>query len=343
MCGHTSALPGNSRGSHAITRGMALVAGHLENEARRRKRGEDTGSTWNMASQHTLGLRDGSLTPRGSPRGTGAEQQHTCSGHRSSKRCEHGFFLAAVPANSRLTISPYTRHTRQPEGQPWPSFLPAYSVVAFAKGYPCAHAFRSHSASSSLFSPATIIRVPSLPTGQGRPSPATVNASTASQIAQLRRLVAPFHDFDAAVRAGWSAPITPCFTTADLPSQPGVGAMGFHWGNLAYIQDGGAVNLLQPELLLYEPEKNGKLRFVGVEYIVPFTDHPAIGCAADPAGSRFLAGTGGRRLGPAHLGGSAQFERNLLPLEPEGELPVRRNAGSNRDAPSRRVSETRRC
>jgi len=106
-------------------------------------------------------------------------------------------------------------------------------------------------------------------------SPTTANASDASQIAQLRRLVAPFHDFDAAVRAGWSAPITPCSTSADLPSQPGTGAMGFHWGNLAYIQDGGVVNLLQPELLLYEPEKNGKLRFVGVEYIVPFTDHPA--------------------------------------------------------------------
>jgi len=106
-------------------------------------------------------------------------------------------------------------------------------------------------------------------------SPAAANASDASQIAQLRRLVAPFHDFDAAVRAGWSAPITPCFTSADLPSQPGTGAMGFHWGNLAYIQDGGVVNLLQPELLLYEPQKSGKPRFVGVEYIVPFTDHPA--------------------------------------------------------------------
>jgi hypothetical protein len=108
---------------------------------------------------------------------------------------------------------------------------------------------------------------------------AAANAAEASQIAQLRRLVAPFHDFDAAVRAGWSAPITPCFTSADLPSQPGTGAMGFHWGNVAYLQDGGAVNLLQPELLLYEPEKSGKLRFVGVEYIVPFTDRPA----TDPA------------------------------------------------------------
>jgi hypothetical protein len=100
-------------------------------------------------------------------------------------------------------------------------------------------------------------------------------SAAASQIAQLRRLVAPFHNFDAAVAAGWSAPITPCLVAADLPSQPGVGAMGFHYGNLAYIQDGGVVNLLQPELLLYEPEQNGKLRFVGVEYIVPFTDHPA--------------------------------------------------------------------
>jgi hypothetical protein len=106
-------------------------------------------------------------------------------------------------------------------------------------------------------------------------APAAVSASTASQVAQLRRLVASFHDFDTAVRAGWSAPITPCLVAADLPSQPGVGAMGLHYGNLDYIQDGGVVDLLQPELLLYEPEKNGKLRFVGVEYIVPFADHPA--------------------------------------------------------------------
>jgi hypothetical protein len=118
-------------------------------------------------------------------------------------------------------------------------------------------------------------------------TPTTANASEASQIAQLRRLVAPFHDFDAARRAGWSAPITPCWTTADLPSQPGTGAMGFHWGNLAYIQDHGVVNLLQPELLLYEPERSGKLRFVGVEYIVPFTDVPADADAPTLLGHKF--------------------------------------------------------
>jgi hypothetical protein len=106
-------------------------------------------------------------------------------------------------------------------------------------------------------------------------APATASFSTASQIAQLRRLVAPFHDFETAKAAGWSAPITPCWVAADLPSQPGSGAMGFHWGNLDYILDGGKVDLLQPELLMYEPEKNGKLRFVGVEYIVLFSDHPS--------------------------------------------------------------------
>jgi hypothetical protein len=107
------------------------------------------------------------------------------------------------------------------------------------------------------------------PEGASAVEARAASASTASQIAQLRRLVAPFHDFDAAVHAGWATQITPCLEA------PGLGAMGFHYGNLGYIQDGGVVDLLQPELLLYEPEKNGKLRFVGVEYIVPFTDHPA--------------------------------------------------------------------
>jgi hypothetical protein len=118
-------------------------------------------------------------------------------------------------------------------------------------------------------------------------APAAVSASTASRIAELRRLVAPFHDFQKASDAGWSAEITPCLVDADLPSQPGSGAMGRHYGNLAFIQDGGVVNLLQPELLLYEPEQNGKLRFVGVEYIVPFSDRPATSPAPTLLGHAF--------------------------------------------------------
>ena len=123
--------------------------------------------------------------------------------------------------------------------------------------------------------------------GTATQTPVAISASVASQIAQLRRLLAPFHNFQTASDAGWSAQITPCLVAADLPSQPGAGAMGFHYGNLAFIQDGGVVNLLQPELLLYEPEKNGKLRLVGVEYIVPFTDRPATGPAPTLLGHPF--------------------------------------------------------
>jgi hypothetical protein len=100
-------------------------------------------------------------------------------------------------------------------------------------------------------------------------APVLASAATASEIAKLRRLVAPFHNFHNAVAAGWTVPFTPCL------EEPGVGGMGFHYGNPAFVEDGGTVELLEPELLLYEPQKNGKLRFVGVEYIVPFADVPA--------------------------------------------------------------------
>ncbi len=82
-------------------------------------------------------------------------------------------------------------------------------------------------------------------------------------IARLRERTAKFHRFDAAVDAGWSVQITECF------ENPQLGGMGFHYGNPALID--GTVNALEPELLLYEPQKNGRLRFVAVEYIVPFT------------------------------------------------------------------------
>jgi hypothetical protein len=90
-----------------------------------------------------------------------------------------------------------------------------------------------------------------------------VSASVERQIARLRAVTAPFHRFEAAANAGWGARITPCF------SDPKLGGMGYHYGNEALID--GTVEALKPELLLYEPTKNGKLRFVAVEYVVPFT------------------------------------------------------------------------
>jgi hypothetical protein len=79
-------------------------------------------------------------------------------------------------------------------------------------------------------------------------------------LAALRRLVAPFHDFETAVEAGWDELITPCL-------EIGIGGMGFHYANLEFFD--AEANVLEPEALLFEPQKNGRLRFVGVEYIVP--------------------------------------------------------------------------
>lgn len=89
-----------------------------------------------------------------------------------------------------------------------------------------------------------------------------LGADVNADLAALRRLTAPFHNFEKAKEAGWATQLTPCL---DSPT----GAQGFHYANVAYIN--GAADLLQPELLLYEPEENGRLRFVGVEYIVPLT------------------------------------------------------------------------
>jgi hypothetical protein len=91
----------------------------------------------------------------------------------------------------------------------------------------------------------------------------TATGDQKRQVAQLRAVTAKFHDIAAADAAGWNTRITDCF------SDPTLGGMGFHYGNPALIDD--KVDVLQPELLLYEPQKNGTLKFVAVEYIVPFT------------------------------------------------------------------------
>lgn len=90
-----------------------------------------------------------------------------------------------------------------------------------------------------------------------------LGASVEHDLATLRRVTAPFHDFDVARHAGWSTQITPCMV------DPTQGGMGFHYGNTNLID--GSVRVDQPELLLYEPERNGRMRLVAVEYIVPFT------------------------------------------------------------------------
>jgi hypothetical protein len=88
------------------------------------------------------------------------------------------------------------------------------------------------------------------------------DAAVNQDLATLRQATASFHDFETAKAAGWSTKITDCMATD-------IGGMGFHYGNVGLIDATAEVD--KPELLLYEPEANGRLRLVGVEYIVPYT------------------------------------------------------------------------
>ena len=90
-------------------------------------------------------------------------------------------------------------------------------------------------------------------------------------IEAVRRSTARFHDLDQAKAAGWDTPLTGC-------QQSAAGGQGVHYGKLASID--GVVNLLEPELLMYEPRGDGTWHFVGVEYIVPI---PAWASAAPPS------------------------------------------------------------
>ena len=94
-----------------------------------------------------------------------------------------------------------------------------------------------------------------------------LGASVEKDLATLRRVTAPFHQFDVAQAANWSAKITSCMTDPG-----GAGGMGFHYGNVNLID--GSVSPDKPELLLYEPDKNGNLSLVAVEYIIPYAFHP---------------------------------------------------------------------
>lgn len=85
-------------------------------------------------------------------------------------------------------------------------------------------------------------------------------------LAAARRATAGYQRVDRAMAAGWSVVVSPCVEV------PGLGGMGYHYLNPALAD--GTADASAPEILLYEPQKNGRLRLVGVEYVVPFEYEP---------------------------------------------------------------------
>ena len=90
------------------------------------------------------------------------------------------------------------------------------------------------------------------------PAPADV----AEDLARLRAATAGFRDIAAAQAAGYPTSTPPCL------ANPPAGGMGHHYVNRAHVDD--RLELERPEILLYAPDKSGKLKLVAVEYIIPY-------------------------------------------------------------------------
>ena len=87
----------------------------------------------------------------------------------------------------------------------------------------------------------------------------------AQSVASIQRSTAHFHRVERALEAGY-APASPCVNLMVDGNE--IAAMGYHYLNGGLLFDG-VVDPSKPEILLYEPMKNGRLRLVAVEFMVP--------------------------------------------------------------------------
>ncbi|HSL71957.1 MAG TPA: hypothetical protein VK864_17035 [Longimicrobiales bacterium] len=102
------------------------------------------------------------------------------------------------------------------------------------------------------------------PSGAHHPHFSQASPEINQRLDSLRMLVAPFHNFDKAVAAGYSVGV-------GCVSDPVLGGMGYHYtrADKDLINDG-VVNLLEPEFLVYAPRKGGPPKFSALDYFVPY-------------------------------------------------------------------------
>lgn len=79
-------------------------------------------------------------------------------------------------------------------------------------------------------------------------------------LASLRAATAPYHALDAAMAAGYRTRVTECMSSI-------AGGMGIHYADLDRFD--ATIEADRPELLVYAPGPQGRLRLVAVEYAVP--------------------------------------------------------------------------
>ena len=85
------------------------------------------------------------------------------------------------------------------------------------------------------------------------------NATSAEIVKALRGATAAYHSTRQAAAAGYE-------DTHECVAVPGLGGMGVHWPNQGLVDP--VFDPMQPEVMLYEPGRNGQMKLVAVEYIV---------------------------------------------------------------------------
>ena len=108
----------------------------------------------------------------------------------------------------------------------------------------------------------------------GAVSAAAGSSAQNKLLAQIRAATARYHRVEAAIADGY-AQTSPCVASP-------AGTMGIHYGKMANFD--GTVDPANPEVLVYLPDENGRLRLVAVEFVVvaaawdaTHTDPPMLG------------------------------------------------------------------
>ena len=101
---------------------------------------------------------------------------------------------------------------------------------------------------------------------------ATVHDIRGKTLAQIRQSTARYQNAELALADGY-VPASPCVFATDEDGNE-VAAMGYHYVNFGLIEgampddsSSTVIDASAPEILLYEPTKNGRLRLVGVEFM----------------------------------------------------------------------------
>jgi hypothetical protein len=109
---------------------------------------------------------------------------------------------------------------------------------------------------------AAILMAGSLVSCSDGPTYATVTPDQQRDLNALYGVTVAYTDFARAQAAGYSERLTDCM------AEPG-GGMGYHYGKVSFIDS--QARLLEPEILMYEPQPDGSLKLVGIEFVVPLS------------------------------------------------------------------------